>query len=309
MVPPRFPHRAFSVFPYDFLCGLRVNKDFTGYRVSKEGQSILFLNRFILPGKVFYLKYKGLLCFMQGWFRSVFRFFYFAFTTSFGIAQFAWESMWGTPKEIAGARFRKNWLSRVPHRLGLRMRVEGTPNPGPCLYVGNHITYIDPVVVLMHVDAKVVAKAEILKWPLVGYGAYLGGTIFVKREEKSSRMEAANTISEALHEGKSILVFPEGTTSAGPGTLPFRPRTFEAAFIAGVPVQPIAILYDDPRVAYIGDDTFIPHFFRLFRMKYIFGRVSFGPLLYGTNTCDEAREWIEAEQMKSDVKPVMHELT
>lgn len=246
---------------------------------------------------------------MQGWFRSVFRFFYFAFTTCFGIAGFAWAAIWGTPKEIAGKRFRSNWLSRIPHRLGLRMTVEGTPYKGTCLYVGNHITYIDPVVVLMHVDANVVAKAEILKWPLVGYAAYLGGTIFVKREEKTSRMIAANTISEALHNGISILVFPEGTTSAGPGTLPFRPRTFEAAFLAEVPVQPIAIIYDDPRVAYIGDDTFLPHFFRLFRMKYIFGRVAFGPLLSGENTCEEARQWIEGQQMKHVIKPVMHELT
>jgi len=246
---------------------------------------------------------------MQGWFRSVFRFFYFAFTTSFGIVGFAWAVMWGTPKEIAGKRFRANWLARIPPRLGLRMKVEGTPNPGPCLYVANHISYIDPVVVLMHVDANVVAKAEILRWPLVGYGAYLVGTIFVKREEKSSRLEAANTISETLHNGKSILVFPEGTTSAGPTTIPFRPRTFEAAFLAEVPVQPIAIIYDSPEVAYIGDDTFLPHFFRLFKMKHIDGRVTFGPMLYGENTCVEAREWIDAEQSKYGIKRLVHELT
>jgi len=246
---------------------------------------------------------------MRGFLRSVYRFFYFAFTTSFGIAAFAWSVMMGMPKDVAGRKFRTNWLAIVPHRLGLRMRVEGTPYQGPCLYIGNHITYIDPVVILMYVDANVVAKAEILRWPLVGYGAYLVGTIFVKREEKSSRQEAANTISETLHAGKSILVFPEGTTSAGPGTLPFRPRTFEAAFLAGVPVQPIALLYDDPRVAYVGNDTFLPHFFRLFKMKYIFGRVAFGPLLYGEDTCERARQWIEEQQTNYVLKPTMHELT
>lgn len=287
---------------------LRVNQGLIIGQVCKTRQDIYFINRFFPSGMVFYLNYKGLLCFMQGWFRSIFRFFYFVFTTCFGIAGFVWAAIWGTPKEIAGKRFRRNWLTRIPYRMGLRMTVEGSPYKGPCLYVGNHITYIDPVVVLMHVEANVVAKAEILKWPLVGYGAYLGGTIFVKREEKNSRMEAANTISEALHNGVSILVFPEGTTSAGPGTLPFRPRTFEAAFLAEVPVQPIAIIYDDPQVAYIGDDTFLPHFFRLFKMKHIFGRVAFGPLLYGENTCEESRQWIEEQQMKYEVKPVEHEL-
>ena len=115
--------------------------------------------------------------------------------------------------------------------------MEGNPHPGPCLYVGNHITYIDPIVVLMHVDAKVVAKAEITSWPLVGFGASMVGTIFVKREQKSSREEAARSIREALESQDSILVFPEGTTTAGPGTLPFRPRSFDAAFLAGVVIS------------------------------------------------------------------------
>ena len=187
--------------------------------------------------------------------------------------------------------------------------MEGIPHPGPCLYVGNHITYIDPIVVLMHVDAKVVAKAEITSWPLVGFGASMVGTIFVKREQKSSREEAARSIREALESQDSILVFPEGTTSAGPGTLPFRPRSFDAAFLAGVPVQPIAISYDRPVVAYIGDDTFIPHFFRLFRMKLIAGKVVFGPPMYGEDTCEQARNWIEDELMKNELKPELHEPT
>jgi 1-acyl-sn-glycerol-3-phosphate acyltransferase len=112
-----------------------------------------------------------------------------------------------------------------------------------------------------------------------------------------------------LESQDSILVFPEGTTTAGPGTLPFRPRSFDAAFLAGVPVQPIAISYDSPVVAYIGDDTFIPHFFRLFRMKLIAGKVVFGPPMYGEDTCEQARNWIEDELMKNELKPELHEPT
>lgn len=236
---------------------------------------------------------------MQGWIRSVWRFLYFAFSTTIGIVGFLWAILWGADKNEAGRNLRKKWLSHVPHRLGLRMKVEGIPFQGPCLYVGNHITYIDPVVVLTYVDASVVAKAEVSKWPLVGLGAHIVGTIFVQRDEKSSREEAARAISDALHNGKSILVFPEGTTSAGPTTIPFRPRSFDAAFMAGVPVQPIAIWYKSPAAAYIGEDTFIPHFFRLFRMKRIYGTVVFGPLLYGEDTCAQARQWIDDQQTKT----------
>ena len=167
----------------------------------------------------------------------------------------------------------------------------------PGLFVGNHISYVDPIVVLLHVEAHVVAKAEVKKWPLVGLGAHLVGTLFVQREEKSRRQETANSIRTALVNKESILVFPEGTTTGGPSTLPFKPRSFAAAHFAGVPVQPVAIIYDNPHVAYIGEDTFLPHFFRLFRMRKITGRVSFGPLLYGEDTAQQAENWINQEQL------------
>jgi 1-acyl-sn-glycerol-3-phosphate acyltransferase len=234
---------------------------------------------------------------MDGWFLALGRFFYFVIATIIHILGFLMVILIGKPKKLAGARLRRRWLSHVPHHVGIEMELKGQPYRGTCLYVANHIGYIDPFVILMHVEANVVAKAEILRWPLIGLGGYLAGTLFVNREKKSSRQAVADAIYKALHEGISILVFPEGTTSAGPGTLPFRPRSFTAAHHAGVPVQPVAILYEDPRVAFIGADTFLPHFFKLFRLKKIRGRVFFGPLLRGENTAIEAREWIDSVQV------------
>ncbi|MFZ1677760.1 MAG: lysophospholipid acyltransferase family protein [Saprospiraceae bacterium] len=230
---------------------------------------------------------------MQGWIRVIWRFFYFAFATIIHIAGFIIMMLLGMPKKNAGARLRRRWLSHVPDMMGMRMEMKGVPYEGTCLYVANHIGYIDPFVILVHVEANVVAKAEILKWPLVGLGGYMAGTIFVNREDKSSRLETVVAVQSALEEGTSILIFPEGTTSGGPGTLPFRPRSFQAAFLAGVPVQPIAIMYHSPLVAFIGKHTFIPHFFRLFRLKYITGRVLFGPLLKGEDTCESSKQWID----------------
>ena len=233
---------------------------------------------------------------MQGWIRAIWRFVYFAVATIIHIAGFILMILLGMPKKKAGARLRKKWLSHVPARMGMNMKVVGVPYKGTCLYVANHIGYIDPFVILTLIEANVVAKSEISKWPLIGLGGYLAGTIFVKREKKSSRQEAAIAIQKALEEGESILIFPEGTTTAGPGTLPFRPRAFESAFSAGTPVQPIALIYESPLVAFIGNHTFIPHFFKLFRLKYIKGRIAFGPLLYGQDTCNSSRDWIEQIQ-------------
>jgi 1-acyl-sn-glycerol-3-phosphate acyltransferase len=244
---------------------------------------------------------------MQGWIRSIWRFFYFAISTIIHIAGFVFMIIIGKPKRYAGSRLRRRWLSHVPAMMGIEMKIDGHPYQGTCLYIANHISYIDPFAVLMHVEADVVAKAEVLRWPLVGLAGYLAGTIFVKREKKSSRIETVHSIRNALQQGISILVFPEGTTSAGPATLPFRPRSFEAAYDAGIPVQPIAIVYNSPLVAYIDDHTFIPHFFRLFHLKKINGRIVFGPILSGDNTCKEAREWIDMIQTPNSVEPVEKE--
>ena len=238
------------------------------------------------------------LCRMQGWLRVWWRFFYFIYATSKAIVRFVWLVAIGTDKKAAGMKVRRYWLNRIPQVMGLRLKTEGQPYAGPGLIVCNHISYIDPIAVLRHIEAQVVAKAEVKDWPLIGFGAHLVGTIFVKREEKTSRQETAGTIRTALDNKEAILVFPEGTTTAGPGTLPFKPRSFQAAYDAGVPVQPIAIFYDSPLVAYIGDDTFLPHFFRVFRMKHITGRLAFGPVLSGPDMAEQAYDWINRVQMQ-----------
>jgi len=229
---------------------------------------------------------------MQGWLLAIWRFFYFVYYTLVSIVALMFHFLSGMNKQQAGIKVRRKWLNRIPGALGIEIVKEGEPSHQPTLYVSNHISYVDPICVLMHTDANVVAKAEVKRWPLVGFGAHLVGTLFVKREEKTSRHETALAIRAALENKVSILVFPEGTTTAGPGTLPFKPRSFLAAHLAGVPVQPIAILYDSPLVAFIGKDTFLPHFFRMFRMKRLTGRIAFGPLLYGEDTAAQSEEWI-----------------
>jgi 1-acyl-sn-glycerol-3-phosphate acyltransferase len=189
---------------------------------------------------------------------------------------------------------RTNWLRIVPPHLGVRVTLDGDPyRDGPCLFVANHISYIDPIIILREVNAHVVAKSEVRRWPLVGLAGRMAGTIFVNREHKASRLKTALTIRESLESGNSILVFPEGTTTSGEHTLSFKPRSFESAIAAGVPVQPIAIQYEDKEAAFTGDQTFLPHFFRLFRRKTIEAKLTFGPVLFDADARSSSREWIE----------------
>lgn len=230
---------------------------------------------------------------MQRFLRVWGRFFFFAFYTLYAIMRYFFYRIGGKEPDEAAFLLRRAWLNRIPGVMGFKMKMEGQPYQGTCLYVGNHVSYVDPVAIMIHVDARVVAKAEVKKWPLLGFGAGLVGTIFVDRDHKDSRSATAEAIHDALKKGISILVFPEGTTTDGRSTIPFRPRSFLAAEKAEKPVQPISLHYDLDEVAYIGVDTFIPHFLRLFKNKNITGRIEFGPLLNGPDSCQRAQSWID----------------
>src|SRR5690606_40299830 len=88
--------------------------------------------------------------------------FFASYTTLLIVRYFGWRAGGCTAVE-AGRRVRRTWLRVIPSRMGLELQQEGEPFQGTCLYVGNHISYMDPVLILMFVDAHVVAKAEVAK--------------------------------------------------------------------------------------------------------------------------------------------------
>ncbi|RMG85913.1 MAG: 1-acyl-sn-glycerol-3-phosphate acyltransferase [Bacteroidetes bacterium] len=179
--------------------------------------------------------------------------------------------------------------------LGVEIDRRGTPPAGAFLWVSNHRSWLDPLIVLRDVRAMPVAKAEVSHWPLIGYGARLTGILYVKREEKKSRAAIVAAIGEWLGKGVSILIYPEGTTHSGFETLPFRRGAFRVAAAQGVGVVPIALEYTDPHDAWLGDETFVPHFMRTFRKWKTRVSIWYGPVLSSEDAdelVDESRSWI-----------------
>ena len=142
------------------------------------------------------------------------------------------------------------------------------------------------------------AKAEIRSWPIIGYGTSVAGVYHVKREDKESRAKARAEMAKTIKNGNSILVYPEGTTTDLPHTLPFKPRTFQIAAEHQVNIIPIALEYQDPKDAWIGDDTFIRHFFQTFAKKEIVCAVHYGPPMWdkdGDVLRQKVQDWVNAE--------------
>src|SRR5262249_1187432 len=149
-------------------------------------------------------------------------------------------------------------------------------------------SYIDPLVIGSLFPCVPLAKAEIASWPVVGNGAQALGVIFVRRGDPYSGARALRAGLRALRQGVSVLGFPEGTTSRH-SVLPFQRGLFGLAKIARVPIVPIALHYDDPAAAWVGDEWFLPHYVRTaMRPKtHAFLRVGEPSLVTSTNGAAE----------------------
>ncbi|ODV19281.1 MAG: acetyltransferase [Rhodanobacter sp. SCN 68-63] len=137
-----------------------------------------------------------------------------------------------------------NWWSRMLMRIfGLRSVLIGKPLPDPVLFVANHTSWIDIELLHSQRAACFVAKAEIARWPLVGWMASTGGTIFHRRGSNHSLASVMAVMVERLRSGRSVAVFPEGGSGYNGVLKVFHARIFQAALDANVPVQPVALRF------------------------------------------------------------------
>src|SRR5829696_9001055 len=134
------------------------------------------------------------------------------------------------------------WIGRA---AGMRVSVIGTPLRRDVLFLANHLSWLDILLVAGASGAAFVAKAEVAEVPVVGWLASLNNTVFVARSERHAVRGQADALREALASGQPVALFPEGTTDGGPDILPFRASLLSALFppLPGVRVQPIALDY------------------------------------------------------------------
>ncbi len=157
----------------------------------------------------------------------------------------------------------RRWHRRALAIAGVDTTIHGTAVDGPVLFVANHVSWLDIGVLSTIVDAGFIGKRELASWPVLGFLIRRGGTIFVDRDGRDAGTAAAQEMAQRLQRGERVVVFPEGTTSRGDDVRRFHPRLFEAARLAGVPVQPVALRYDNARAPFVDNAAFVPHLLRI----------------------------------------------
>lgn len=161
------------------------------------------------------------------------------------------------------------WWSGVLMRIfGLELVRVGEPARSATLFVANHLSWMD--ISILHSQRMMcfVAKAEIERWPLVGWLAGRAGTIFHRRGSTESLSNVSQVMVERLRAGLAVGVFPEGGTGPGDHVRTFHARIFQAAIDAGVPAQPVALRFSrdgryDTTIAFRQSEAFLPNFLRV----------------------------------------------
>lgn len=148
----------------------------------------------------------------------------------------------------------QRWAQRVLLILNIEIQCNGSP-PATCagLVVANHLSWLDILVLQSLLPGVFVAKAEVQRWPLIGWMAQACATIFVKRSSpRSTRAMVEHTVA-ALEQGYSVVGFPQGTSADGSDLALFHANLFEGAIKAGAPVQPVTLRYLDAQTGLPAD--------------------------------------------------------
>lgn len=140
-----------------------------------------------------------------------------------------------------------NWFGKKMVGLtGSTVEVNGleyVPDDKPVLVVCNHQSNFDIPILLGYLNKPIgfVSKAEIQKFPLVPKWMELMNCIFMDRSDRRQSLKAIKEGIEAMKQGHSIVIFPEGTRNKGGEMAEFKAGSFHLATKAGVAILPVTI--------------------------------------------------------------------
>jgi 1-acyl-sn-glycerol-3-phosphate acyltransferase len=205
---------------------------------------------------------------------------------------------------------RADWLHRFCARavrgLGVEIDVVGRfPERGSV--IANHLSYVDIVVFAALHPCVFVSKAEIAKWPVVGWMTTMSGTVYVERGHGGSAMKARRGMQATVDAGLPVVFFPEGTTTNGGKMLKFHSGLLAQAMLGGGPVTAAYVRYslgadngpgvsvaDD--VCYWGDRKMLPHVFKFLGLRGVRAEVRFaeGPIAFSSDELHRKGAAVEA---------------
>lgn len=193
--------------------------------------------------------------------RFIFRLFGIAFCLLYGMLEmFFLFPLYSKQRKLRAIQI---WSHCVLASCGMKLKTYGTlPERGRGqMMICNHISWLDIMAINAAFPGRFVAKDDVAKWPVIGYLATQAQTVYVARKKGTGgNGEKIRHVTEALQNGDTVTLFPEGTSTEGHEILPFKTSFFQAPYDAGTPLIPVLCRYPNPdgsspnpHMAYYGD--------------------------------------------------------
>ena len=149
---------------------------------------------------------------------------------------------WSNVMVHAGRIWARIMLASVGARVRFHDRQRANEHT-PCIFIANHQSMIDIRVMLVLIPAstRFVAKQELFRIPVFGWVLSASGCIPIDRLSRADAIRSLGLAADRIRDGRSVVLYPEGTRSLDGRLRPFKKGAFHLALQAGVPIVPVAI--------------------------------------------------------------------
>lgn len=112
------------------------------------------------------------------------------------------------------------------------------------IIVSNHQSHFDPAVLRpnLHNNHRYLAKMELAKIPVLGWALKYGDDVLIDRFKRAEAAKGLDATEQKLREGKSVVIFAEGTRSEDGVMRPFKRGAFTLAMKTGLPILPVTVM-------------------------------------------------------------------
>jgi 1-acyl-sn-glycerol-3-phosphate acyltransferase len=157
----------------------------------------------------------------------------------------SWAGIRYAPQNVYD-RIMIGWSRILLQANGVRVTAEGLEQLEQArsyVFIANHTSIVDIWALLVAIpnSFRYVAKRELARVPVFGRAMSSAGNIFIDRANLVSSFSSYDAAAAMLSNGRSAMVFAEGTRSRDGRLLPFKKGPFVLAIRARVPLVPLCI--------------------------------------------------------------------
>lgn len=181
----------------------------------------------------------------------------------FGFTLLLYLSTWipGVPGSSAFVWAFHRWCRAFVQALGIELHLHQHFQgqlPAQFVLIANHPSALEDIGIPALFSVRSLAKAEVQHWWILGRISWAAKTLYVQRDNARSRAQALQNITEALAQGDSLAIYPEGGCKGRRLHLPFQRGAFVSAHQARLPILPVLLHHEAQAVFEWGPQESLP---------------------------------------------------